>query len=229
MVETEAVELRQVGDPHEPPRADDPHLVADVLDLGEDVRREEYRGAAVALFAQQAVELLLVQRVEPARGLVEDEQVRRVHEGEDDAELLLVAARVLAKAPAQVQVEPVAKTAHTPCIHTAPHAAEVRHDLLARHAAELWDVARQVADALLDLDGVAHTVDSEDVSGSRGWPDHPHYAADGRGLARAVRSEVAEDLLRMDLKVELEQAVAAAVVLGQARGAERCDRHGRSI
>ena len=51
MVETDAMQLRQVGDPYEPPRADDPDLVADVLDLGEDVRREEDRGAAVALLA----------------------------------------------------------------------------------------------------------------------------------------------------------------------------------
>ena len=185
--------------------------------------------APLSRSSQQAVELLPVERVESAGGLVEDEQVWRVHERKHDAELLLVAARVLAKAPAQVQVEPVAEAAHALRIHTAPHAAEVGDDLRARHAAELWDVAGQVTDPLLDLDGVAHAIDSEHVGGSGGGPDHAHDAADGRGLARAVGPEVAENLLRMDYKVEVEQTVAAAVVLGQARGAERRDSHGRSI
>src|SRR6266853_3543123 len=65
-VEADAMQLGQVGHLDQPPRADDPDLIADVLDLGEDVRREEDRGAAVALLAQQSVELLLVERFEPA-------------------------------------------------------------------------------------------------------------------------------------------------------------------
>src|SRR5690348_10051390 len=62
-VEADAMELGKVGHLYQPARADDPDLVADVLDLGEDVGREEDRGAAVALLAQQSVELLLVERV----------------------------------------------------------------------------------------------------------------------------------------------------------------------
>ncbi len=75
----DVMEVLQVRDPDEPAGAKDSDPVADMLDLGEDMRRKEL------------VELLLVQRIEPARRLVEDEEIGLVHEGEQDSELSLVA------------------------------------------------------------------------------------------------------------------------------------------
>ena len=67
--------------------------IGHVLHLGEHVRGEEHRAAVVHPFAQERVEGLLHQRVEPGRRLVEDEQLGPVEEGEDDPDLLAVALR----------------------------------------------------------------------------------------------------------------------------------------
>ena len=98
----------QVVDPldrDQPAVADDPDPVADALDLVELVRGEEDRAAALAFLAHQGEELLLHQRVQAARRLVEDEQVGAVEEGEDQADLLAVAARELAQRPLEVGPE----------------------------------------------------------------------------------------------------------------------------
>ena len=54
-----------------------------------------------------AVELLLIQRIESARRLIEDEDTGPVHESLDEDHLPLVARRVLAKLAAGVEVEPL--------------------------------------------------------------------------------------------------------------------------
>ena len=118
---------------------------------------------------------------------------------------------------------------HALRIDAAPHAAEVGDHFLAAHAAELRDVAGQVADEALDLDGVAAAIEAENVGRPGGGTDHAHYAADGRRLARAVRAEVPENLLGLNLQVEVEQAPPGPVVLGQPVGTDRRDRHRRSI
>src|SRR5579859_1870555 len=142
-------------DRHEATRADDAHPVAYELDLRQDVRGKEYRRATVSRFVQQAVELLLVERVEPAGGLVEDQQVRLVHESEKDAELLLVAAGVFAESAAQIEVETLGDVADRFLVEPAAHAAEEGDDLASPQAAELGDVAGEIADPPLDLHRVA--------------------------------------------------------------------------
>src|SRR5258708_2948662 len=150
-------------DGHEAARPDDAHAVADVLDLREDVRRKEHCRATFSRFVQKLVELLLIERVEPAGGLVEDQQLRPVHESEEDAELLLVAAGVFAESPAQVEVEALRDVMHRFLVDAASHSAEEGDHLTPAEAAELWDVAGKVTDPALDFDRVAHAVEAEDV------------------------------------------------------------------
>src|SRR5438105_1134902 len=215
-------ELRHLD---QPACAKDANPVADVLDLRQNVRREKDRRAGIARFAQELIELLLVQGIEPARRLVEDEQVWPVHEREEDAELLLVAARVFAESSVEVKVEAFGDCAHAAPIHAAAHPAQICDDFTPAEAAELWDIARQVADLPLDLHGIADAVESEDVRGSAAGPDHAHEQADGRRLARAVGTQVTDDLLLRDVKVEVEKAASGTVVLGESRGADRGDGH----
>src|SRR4029077_746158 len=113
--------------------------------------------------AHQCVELLLVQRVEAARRLVQDQQIGPVHEGQQDRELLLVSARVLAKPAAEVEVETLRDRADVALVHPSAHASEVGDDLAAPQAAELWHVAGQVADLALDLDRLTDAVEAEYV------------------------------------------------------------------
>ena len=79
--------------------------VAGPLDLGQDVAREEDRPALGARLADQLVERLLDERIEPGRRLVEDEQLGPVLEGDDEPDLLLVALRVLLELARRVEVE----------------------------------------------------------------------------------------------------------------------------
>ena len=90
-VRAHAGELVKLPDGGEVPLADDADAIADVLDLRQNVRRDEDRRAPAASVTNKPIELLLMQRVEPARGLVEDEQGRLWREREEQRQLLLVA------------------------------------------------------------------------------------------------------------------------------------------
>src|SRR5664279_1554178 len=92
-------------DLHQPTVADDRDPVACLLDLAEDVAREERGRAPSRRLAKDLEEALLDERVQAGRRLVEDEQIRPMLEGDDEADLLLVALRVLAEAARWVQVE----------------------------------------------------------------------------------------------------------------------------
>src|SRR5208283_4721492 len=65
----------------EPALTQDPHAVAERLDLAEDVRGEEYRLTAFLGFAHALAEGDLHQRIEAARGLVQDQQLRAAGKG----------------------------------------------------------------------------------------------------------------------------------------------------
>jgi NAD(P)-dependent dehydrogenase (short-subunit alcohol dehydrogenase family) len=70
------------------------------------VRREQDGAAIVAHFLHHAVKLLLVQRVQAAGGLIENQQAWAVHKGLNDADLAFVAAGILAEFAAGVKVQP---------------------------------------------------------------------------------------------------------------------------
>ena len=101
---------RDVLERDEPAAPDDRHPVADPLDLGQDVRREEDRPAGRSQVVEDLVERALHERVEALGRLVEDRQLRVVLERLDDADLLAHPARVVADRPSQrrvVELEPV--------------------------------------------------------------------------------------------------------------------------
>jgi hypothetical protein len=74
-----------------------------VLDLGQHVGRHEHRAALDAGLPRHGAELLLEQRVQPAGGLVQDEQLRVAHERPHQADLLLVALGQPTDRPPEVQ------------------------------------------------------------------------------------------------------------------------------
>lgn len=86
-------------------QADDPDPVAQVLHLGQLVRRDEDRPALLAGFLAEALEFELDEWIEAGRGLVEDQQFGPDHEGRYQAHLLLVAARQALDAFGGVQFE----------------------------------------------------------------------------------------------------------------------------
>src|SRR5262249_56658425 len=74
----------------EPSAAEDPDAAAQLCDLAEDGRREEDRLPPPLRLEHRLAEDHLHQRVEPARGLVEEEQVRARRERRDQLNLLAV-------------------------------------------------------------------------------------------------------------------------------------------
>src|SRR5205823_13556805 len=73
----------------------DLHARAGLRDLAGNVRGKKDGSAFLPRLFGHAVELLLVQGIEAARRLVEDEDARAVHEGLDEDDLPLVPGRVL--------------------------------------------------------------------------------------------------------------------------------------
>jgi len=98
---------------------------------------------------REAIELLLVQRIEPARGLVEDEEGRPRSEREEQGQLLLVAVRVFAVLAAEIEIEPFRDGLDVAVGHVAAETGDVRHDLGAAPAAELRQLAGDIADLVL--------------------------------------------------------------------------------
>src|SRR5258708_1647048 len=185
-MEANPVQLVEVCDVHQPARSDDADAVAQVLDLGKDVRGKEDRGSILASFGGQVEELLLVEGVEATGRLVEDEQWWLVHERDDDPELPLVAAGVFAIAAAEVEAESFGQVAYDLEIRAATQRTQVRDHLGAAQATELGHLARHVADLAFDGDVLAEAVEPEDVGRAGGGADQPHQASDRGRLARPV-------------------------------------------
>jgi hypothetical protein len=82
------------------------HPVADLLDLGEQVRRDEHRAAVGGELADEGAHLPGALRVEPVGRLVEDEQVAGPQQRGGKAEALLHAERVGAEPLARGRAEP---------------------------------------------------------------------------------------------------------------------------
>ena len=98
-------EVLERVDGDQAPAPQDRHAVGHALDLRQRVRGEEDGPALRDDLPEQRVEALLHQRVEPGDRLVEDQQLRLVHEGLDQPELLAVAGRELAHRAVQLRVE----------------------------------------------------------------------------------------------------------------------------
>src|SRR6266851_4300161 len=195
--------------------ANDRDARAGLLDLAQDVRREEHRAALFASLADHAVELLLVERVEAAGRFFEDQQSRLVHEGLDEHDLALVAGRVLAKFPGGVKVHPLDETLQVWAVDAAPQVGEVLEDLTSGQVAVEGRLAGHIADEALDLERLLPGVESRDPRRPAVRADQRHEKADRGGLAGAVRAEETEHLTLSDLERDVVDALLAAVALGQ--------------
>ena len=215
-----------VLDDDQPPLADDRDAIGDVLHLGEDVRGEEHRAARRRALAHEAVELLLDEGVETARRLVEDEELRPVHQRLDEADLLPVALREVGHGAVQVEVEPLDQLVHVARIDADAQAREEREVLAARQARVEGELARDVADVPADLDALPARVQPEHDGPARRRTDEVDEEPERGRLAGSVRPQVAEDLAALDLEGEVDDAPRPAVALRQALGLDCRRRHG---
>ncbi len=203
MVEGELADGLDAVHLDQPALADDRDPVAGPVDLVDDVRRQEDRPSVVARLADEPEERLLDERVEARRRLVEDEQVRPVLERDDQADLLLVALRVLLEPPARVEVERLDQLGDVGLVHAAAQVAEVGDGLRAGQPVVQVELAGQIADPAMDRDRIGGRLDAEDLGAPGCRPDEVEQDAHRRRLAGAVRPEEPEDLALGDLEVEV--------------------------
>ena len=165
--------------------------------------------------ADDLVERLLDERVEARRRLVEDQQVGPVLERDDQADLLLVALRVLLELAARVDVEARDQLGLVGRIDAAAQVGEVFDRLAAGQLVVERELARQVAEPPVDRDGIDGRVDAEDARSAGRRPDVVEQRPDRRRLAGAVGAEEAERLALLDDEVDVDDPAMAAVRLGE--------------
>jgi hypothetical protein len=85
-----------------------------------------------------------------------------MHERLDQPDLLFVPVGQRGDADAEIEVEPIGQVADGPFLHAAPQRADVRELLEPGEPVVEPELARQVADAPVDLDRVATSVQTED-------------------------------------------------------------------
>jgi len=192
--------------------------------LVELMRGEEDGAAALTLLAHQGEELLLHQRIEAAGRLVEDEQLRRVEEGADQADLLAVTTRELAERAVEVGAEAARQLLGAAKPVDASQLRQQGDRLAAAGALAVAEVARQVAEPRPDRDAVAMAVEAEDAGAAGARVQEVEQGADRRRLAGAVRPEEGEHLAGFDRDGHVLDASVGAVELGQAIGLDH--RHG---
>ena len=208
-------------DHDEPALAEDRDAMGDALDLREGVRREEHRSSLRAHLPQQRVEALLHQRVETGDRLVQDQQLGLVHEGLDQADLLAVAGRELAHRPIELGVEALGERGAQAPVHAASELGQVVQYLRSGQLRVQGEIAGQETDPAADIEALGASVEPEHPRRARGRLDQVQEQPHRRRLARAVGAEEAEDLARLDLEVEVEEAVPGAVVLRKTLRSDR--------
>ena len=105
--------------------SDDGDPVAHALDLGHHVGGEEHGPAFPARLADQLVELLLHQRIQPLGRLVQHEQLRPVHERLEQPDLLPVPVGERADAHSQVEVEALGERPEVGLVHTVTEGCQM--------------------------------------------------------------------------------------------------------
>src|SRR5262249_3720064 len=146
-------------------------------------------------------------RVEADRRLVEEDDARLVNEGARDHETLLLAARHFV----DLGLRLVGDAQLLEQLHGPRHRLRRANAEVGRVELEVLDdvqaavrirTLRHDPDAPPHAHGVGAYVRSADQRGARGRPNARRENADGRGLARAVRTEQPEEFAFVDVEIE---------------------------
>ena len=201
----------------DPALVDDRRAVADLLDLVQQVRGEEDRGAAGAELAHQLAHVLHALRVEAAGGLVEDHELGRVDERVGDAEALLHAVRVVADlgVGALAQADDVEHLVDARLVDSAVEAAHEAQVLARAHVAVEGRHLDEAADVAQGLLLVARHLMVEHLGVAAGRVDEADDHADGRRLAGPVGAEEAEDVAAAHGEAEVVDGERVAEALGE--------------
>ncbi len=184
------------------------------LDLGQVMGRQEDRLAGRLRLGHECEELALHQRIEARRRLVHDQQRGLAHEHGNDPDLLAVAPRQLPDPDRRVELEALGQL--PPGIgRQSPQRGQVAELLGRGQLTEVARLARQEGEVAMHIGRPQPAVEPIDLGPAGRRPEEPEQAPDGGRLARAVRTEEAEDLALIDRQVDLLDPASRAVALGQ--------------
>ena len=193
-----AAELRRRALGHDPPPVDDENAVADRLDLGQDVRREQH-GAIPTEVANRLADLDDLDRVEPDRRLVEDEDPGLVHERSGERRALPEPLGEVLDLPVGHFGEEAALEgfghagAHEPARDTLEPGPK-REVLADPHLGIRGRGLRQVAERGARRVRLAHDVVPGDAGRAGARREEARQDPHRRGLPGAVGAEEADDL-----------------------------------
>ncbi len=193
------------------------------------MRREEH-GAPVRLdLGDELVELPLHERVQADRRLVQDQQLRPVHERLYQADLLLVPVGEIANGAREITVESAGQRLDEAPVHAAAQRAEETEQLRAGQVLIESELPGQVPHPAPNGLAVAPAVAPKDAGPAARGTDEVQQRANGGGLAGPVGPEKPEDLPALHLEIELHDAARPPVELRQALGANHRIRHRSSL
>ena len=207
---------------HGPTGAQDADPVAERLDLGQDVAREQHRAAGAGLLAHALREHRLHQRVEARGGLVEQQQLDVGGERGDQRHLLPVPLAVAAAAPGRVEVEALEQVRAAARVDAAPQPAEQVDDLAAGERRPQVDVAGHVGQPAVQRRRVAPRVAAEQPHRAGVRPQQAEQHPDRGRLAGAVGPQEAVHLAGADLEVQPVEGDGAAEGLAEPGDLDRC-------
>jgi hypothetical protein len=141
----------------------------------------------------------------PEVGSFEDHQLRAVHEGEDQPDLLAVAFRELFHRAVGHDGEAVGQAPGVRQVSLAPCPGEPLDVLAPGHVREQGQLARQVAGPAVGLEAASLRVEPEHQGAPPVRGLQPEEQPDGRCLPRPVRPQVTEHLAGPHFEVEIGQ------------------------
>ena len=203
------------------PAGDDDDVVDGLLDLGEDVAGDEHGAAFAREVPQEGPEPGDALGVETVRGLVEHEHPGVTEQGGGELEPLAHAEAESADRPARGVGEPDEREGHVgPSLVDAAGAsddAQVVDRAAARVKSRGFQRRADGADRRTDV-VIALAADGR---GPRGRCEESEQAAQGRGLAGAVRAEESGDAPGGDGEAEVVDGTYGAEPLGECGDLDR--------
>ena len=170
-------------------RSDDRHPVAQRLDLGQDVARQQDRAAARPLILRALPEHGFHQRVESRRRLVQDQQLGVGGERRHQRHLLPVALGIRARLLRRIEVEALQQLGPALGIEPTAQPAEQVDDLAAGQVRPQGHVAGHVGEPAVQLHRLPPRVAAEQHGAAAVGPQEPEQHPDRGRLAAAVRAE----------------------------------------
>src|SRR5579884_1790281 len=218
IVLVDILERGDVIDLDQPPFANDRHAVAGVFDFGQDVRGEKDSTSLCAHLGHNFIEFLLVERIQPAGWLVEDEDARLVHEGLNQPDLAFVAARILTKLACGVEIKPLNELLEVCLVDAAAQVAQVFENLTAAQARIKGELAGQIADQLLDFGRLRPAIQAANGGAAAVGAQQTHQRAHSGGFACAVESQEAENLALQNVEGYVNDAPVPAIAFCEPVG-----------